>query len=86
MSGRTSRDLEDVGGEEHSTDGDSTGTRYYENPGRDHKVLEEAGWELVEEALQITFWRNPESGRLYPQSAAARLVGEGQAPENADGT
>ena len=31
--------------------------------------LEEAGWERVE-VEEDTYWRRPESGRLYPRSAA----------------
>ena len=59
------------------------GARHDGNLGRDHERLKEAGWELVEETLQITLWRNPESGRLYPQRAAIGLVSEGLAPDYA---
>ena len=53
---------------------------------RDRRMLEAAGWELVEKNSQKILWRNPESGRLYPQDAAAKLMQEGQVPENPDGT
>jgi hypothetical protein len=62
---------------------DGAEARHDGNLGRDQRRLEEAGWELVEETLQITLWRNPESGRLYPQRAAIGLVSEGQAPDYA---
>jgi hypothetical protein len=38
------------------------------------RILEEAGWERVEEVGRDTYWRRPESGRLYPQGAAYDVV------------
>ena len=35
--------------------------------------LEEAGWEL-EEVEGETYWRRPDSGRLYPRGAAHDLL------------
>ncbi|MDP8940496.1 MAG: hypothetical protein M3N10_09455 [Actinomycetota bacterium] len=53
---------------------DEAGAQREEYPGQDHKRLEEAGWELVERNSQKILWRNPESGRLYPQGAAIKLI------------
>ena len=44
------------------------------------KILEESGWELVESNSQKALWRNPASGRLYPETAAVKLIREGQVP------
>jgi hypothetical protein len=41
------------------------------------RELEAAGWELVERGGGKTIWRNPQSGRLYPQSVAITLVRKG---------
>ncbi len=38
------------------------------------RILEEAGWEHAEEVGRDTYWRRPESGRLYPQGAAYDVV------------
>ena len=62
---------------------DGAGPQHDGDFSRDHERLEEAGWEFVEETQQITLWRNPESGRLYPQRAAIGLVSEGLAPDYA---
>ncbi len=61
-----------------------TGNNLRENwPGRnptqeqleqERQELEEAGWEHVEDALGKSFWRNPDSGYLYPQAAAVSIV------------
>jgi hypothetical protein len=39
-------------------------------------LLERAGWERLEREGG-TFWRNPVSGLLYPQSIAVAMVREG---------
>ena len=44
------------------------------------RELEAAGWELVERGGGKTIWRNPQSGRLYPQSVAITMVREGPSP------
>ncbi len=41
---------------------------------KEARILEEAGWERAEEVGQETYWRRPESGRLYPQGAAYDVV------------
>ncbi len=41
----------------------------------EQRELKTAGWEPVER-LGKTVWRNPESGHLYPQGVAIRLVRE----------
>ena len=46
--------------------------------------LEAAGWELVERGGGKTIWRNPQSGRLYPQSVAITMVREVPSPRIAD--
>jgi hypothetical protein len=48
--------------------------------------LEDAGWELVERGGGKTIWRNPKSGRLYPQSVAITMVREGPSPRIVDDT
>ncbi len=48
------------------------------------RELEAAGWELVERGGGKTIWRNPQSGRLYPQSVAITLVREGPSPRIVD--
>lgn len=53
---------------------------------QDRRMLEAADWKLVEKNSQKMLWRNPESGRLYPQDAAVKLMQAGQVPENPDGT
>ena len=46
---------------------------------RRHEVrtLEEAGWESVNAEAQ-TYWRRPDTGRLYPRGAAYDVVKERQ--------
>ncbi len=48
------------------------------------RELEAAGWELVERGGGKTIWRNPRSGRLYPQSVAITMVREGPSPRIVD--
>ncbi len=48
------------------------------------RELEAAGWELIERGGGKTIWRNPKSGRLYPQSVAITMVREGPSPRIAD--
>jgi hypothetical protein len=48
------------------------------------RELEAAGWELVERGGGKTIWRNPHSGRLYPQSVAITMVREGPSPRIVD--
>jgi hypothetical protein len=48
------------------------------------RELEAAGWELVEHGGGKTIWRNPLSGRLYPQSVAITMVREGPGPRIVD--
>jgi hypothetical protein len=46
--------------------------------------LEAAGWELVERGGGKTIWRNPQSGRLYPQYVAITMVREEPSPKIVD--
>jgi hypothetical protein len=46
--------------------------------------LEDAGWELVERGSGKTIWRNPRSGRLYPQYVAITMVRDEPSPEITD--
>jgi hypothetical protein len=48
------------------------------------RELEAAGWKLVERGGGKTIWRNPQSGRLYPQSVAITMVREGPGPRISD--
>jgi hypothetical protein len=48
------------------------------------RELEAAGWELVERGGGKTIWRNPLSGRLYPQSVAITMVRVGPGPRIVD--
>ena len=48
------------------------------------RQLEAVGWELVERGGGKTIWRNPQSGRLYPQSVAITMVREGPSPRIVD--
>lgn len=48
---------------------------------RQQRELEVAGWELVERGGGKTIWRNPQSGRLYPQYVAITMVREGPGPK-----
>jgi hypothetical protein len=45
----------------------------------ERRELEEAGWEMVERQGGM-LWRNPQSGHLYPQSAAIDLLRRGRVP------
>ncbi len=52
----------------------------------EQRELEEAGWEMVySEAQGEMLWRNPESGHLYPQSAAIDLLRRGRVPDSEAG-
>lgn len=52
---------------------------------RQQGELEDAGWELVERGSGKTIWRNPRSGRLYPQYVAITMVRNDEpSPEIAD--
>jgi hypothetical protein len=51
---------------------------------RQQGELEDAGWELVERGSGKTIWRNPQSGRLYPQYVAITMVRDEPSPEIAD--
>jgi hypothetical protein len=51
---------------------------------RQQAELEDAGWELVERGSGKTIWRNPRSGRLYPQYVAITMVRDEPSPEIAD--
>ena len=42
---------------------------------REARDLEEAGWER-EEVDEETYWRKPDSGRLYPRGAAHDLLSD----------
>jgi hypothetical protein len=57
--------------------------------GAEQRELKAASWEPVER-LGKTVWRNPQSGHLYPQGVAIRLVreraedeGDSEKPEGA---
>jgi hypothetical protein len=41
---------------------------------KEARTLEEAGWERAGEDGRETYWRRPDSGRLYPQGAAYDVV------------
>lgn len=51
---------------------------------RQQGELEDAGWELVERGSGKTIWRNPSSGRLYPQYVAITMVRDEPGPEISD--
>jgi len=51
---------------------------------RQQHELEAAGWELVERGGGKTIWRNPQSGRLYPQYVAITMVREQPSPKIVD--
>jgi hypothetical protein len=42
------------------------------------RQLEEAGWKPVDDGNGPVIWRNPLSGRLYPQEVAVDLVRSGR--------
>jgi hypothetical protein len=46
--------------------------------------LEDAGWKLVERGSGKTIWRNPQSGRLYPQYVAITMVRDEPSPALSD--
>jgi hypothetical protein len=48
------------------------------------RELEAAGWELIERGGGKTIWRNPQSGRLYPQSVAITMMREAPSPRIVD--
>lgn len=78
--------MTDDGREDPTLNEDGSATRHDEDLDQNRRKLEEAGWELVEKNSQKVLWRNPESGRLYPESAATRLIKEGQVPEDSKET
>jgi hypothetical protein len=47
---------------------------------RQRSELEDAGWELVERGSGKSIWRNPRSGRLYPQHVAITMVRDEPGP------
>jgi hypothetical protein len=47
----------------------------------ERRDLEEAGWQMEERQGEM-IWRNPESGHLYPQSAAIDLLRRGHLPDS----
>ena len=51
---------------------------------RQRGELEAAGWELVERGSGKTIWRNPLSGRLYPQYVAITMVRDEPSPKISD--
>ena len=52
------------------------------NPSEEQRKLEAAGWKR-EERLGKLFWRNPQSGHLYPQGTAVhRLQVESEESED----
>ena len=71
----------------------STGRRCWREPGTarllsgDHaaellrleevRTLEDAGWERVEAEVD-TYWRRPDTGRLYPRGAAYYVAKQGK--------
>jgi hypothetical protein len=50
----------------------------------ERRELEETGWEMVERQGGM-LWRNPQSGHLYPQSAAIDLLRRGRVPDSEAG-
>lgn len=46
--------------------------------------MEDAGWERVDRQGKL-FWKNPQSGRLYPQGAAVQRLQEITASEESEG-
>ena len=51
---------------------------------RQQGELEDAGWELVERGSGKTIWRNPRSGRLYPQQVAITMERDEPSPRISD--
>jgi hypothetical protein len=45
------------------------------NPDKQQRKLVTAGWERVDRQGKL-FWKNPQSGRLYPQGAAVQRLQE----------
>ncbi len=43
------------------------------DPSKEQRKLEAAGWERVDRQGKL-FWRNPESGHLYPQGTAVQRL------------
>ncbi len=43
------------------------------DPSKEQRKLEAVGWERVDRQGKL-FWRNPQSGRLYPQGAAVQRL------------
>ena len=76
----------DDGREDLQTNEDGVEPRYDGSSDLNRRKLERAGWELIEKDSEKILWRNPESGRLYPESAVVKLMREGQVPEDSDET
>ena len=45
------------------------------NPSEEQRKLEAAGWKRVDRQGKL-FWRNPQSGHVYPQGAAVERLRE----------
>ncbi len=43
------------------------------DPDKEQRNLETAGWERVDRQGKL-FWRNPQSGHLYPQGTAVKRL------------
>ncbi len=41
---------------------------------QERQELKAAGWVSLEESIGKTFWKNPDSGYIYPQDAAITIV------------
>lgn len=54
------------------------------SPGEAQRKLEAAGWERVYRQGKL-FWRNPQSGYLYPQAAALQRLRAIASEEESDG-
>jgi hypothetical protein len=54
------------------------------NPSKEQGKLEDAGWERVDRQGKL-FWKNPQSGRLYPQGAAVQRLQAITASEESEG-
>ncbi len=56
------------------------------DPSKEQRKLEAAGWERVDRQGKL-FWRNPQSGHLYPQGTAVqRLRAIAASEESEDGS
>lgn len=49
---------------------------------QERQELKAAGWNCFQEAIGKSFWKNPDSGHLYPQETAIAIVrGENEADD-----